>query len=166
MPFESIALFVLATIAAGGVAWVFIYPFLSGERHVEKRKESVAKPERITRAAAAQRAGPKVRREQVEETLKELEQRQKKAKSPALSIRIQQAGLSWSKNQFLVLSAVMGLLGLGVGLAFGLGLLVSAGLAFAAAFGLPRWLLAFSEAARKRIPQRLSRCRRRYRARH
>jgi tight adherence protein B len=143
MPMQSLALFFLVTLAAGGVAWVFLYPFLSGERQVEKRKESVARPERATRAASAQRAGPKVRREQVEETLRELEERQKKAKNPPIGVRIQQAGLSWSKNQFWLLSAVMGLAALGAALVAGLGLVVSPAIGFVAGFGIPRWLLAF-----------------------
>jgi tight adherence protein B len=76
MPLQTLALVFLVTVAAGGVAWVFFYPILSGERQVEKRKESVAKPDRVSRTAAASaRNTPKVRREQVEDTLKELEQR-------------------------------------------------------------------------------------------
>jgi tight adherence protein B len=149
MPMETIALFFLATAAAGGVAWVFLYPLLSGERQVEKRKESVARPERVSRNAAAQRAGPKVRREQVEETLKELEQRQKKAKNPPIGVRLGQAGLSWSKNQFLLASAALGLGALLAGLLFNAGWLISLGLAFAAGFGLPRWLLAFLKKRRE-----------------
>jgi tight adherence protein B len=150
MPLQTIALFFLATVAAGGVAWVFIYPFISGERQVEKRKASVAKPEqRAARTAAAARSGPKVRREQVEESLKELEQRQKKAKNPPLSTRISQAGLHWSKQQFMIAS---GVLGLGVFLAatiVGAGLLPSVVLGGAAALGAPRWLLAFLKKRRE-----------------
>jgi tight adherence protein B len=32
MPLQTLALFFLVTVAAGGVIWVFVYPLLSGER--------------------------------------------------------------------------------------------------------------------------------------
>jgi tight adherence protein B len=115
---------------------------------MERRKESVAKPERVTRATAG-RSGPKVRREQVEESLKELEQRQKKAKNPPLSSRISQAGLHWSKQQFIIVS---GALGFGVFLFImmvGGGLLLAGALGAAAGLGLPRWVLSFLKKRRE-----------------
>src|SRR5947207_15552206 len=77
MPIQTLALFFLVALAAGGLIWVFVYPILSGERKAEQRQESVVRTEPAARVAAATRAGPKVRREQIEDTLKELEVRQK-----------------------------------------------------------------------------------------
>jgi tight adherence protein B len=148
MPLQTLALFFLATVAAGGVAWVFLYPMLSGERQVEKRRESVSKPERAVRAGPA-RNTPKVRREAVEDTLKELEQRQKKAKSPPISVRIAQAGLSWSKRQFVIGSVICGVAALVTVFAFGIGPLPALGAGFAAGFGFPRWVLAFLKKRRE-----------------
>jgi tight adherence protein B len=142
MPMQQLAMFFLATAAVGGVAWVFLYPLLSGERHAEKRVQSVSKTDRIA-AKTATRATPKVRRDQLEETLKELEARSKKRKHPPLSVRIEQAGLTWSKQQFMIGSGVLGLLVFVAVLVVGGGLLGAAGLAFGAAFGLPRWTLSF-----------------------
>ena len=48
---QTIALFFLASVAVGGVAWVFLYPILSGERKAEQRMASVAKAEPAARAA-------------------------------------------------------------------------------------------------------------------
>src|ERR1700760_2223381 len=101
MPMQQIALFFLATAAVGGIAWVFLYPLLSGERQAEKRMASVAKPDRGA-GKAATRATPKGRRDQVEEPLRGLETRRKKLKTPPISVRIAQAGLSWSKQQFMI----------------------------------------------------------------
>ena len=145
MSTETLALFFLVTVAVGGVAWVFLYPMLSGERAVEKRRESVAKLDGPTRAAAAggTRTGGKVRREQVEETLKELEQRQRTAKNPPIAVRIAQAGLSWSKQQFMFITAGCALGAFLLGLLLGSGLLVSLVLGFAGGFGIPRWLLSY-----------------------
>jgi tight adherence protein B len=142
MPMQQLAMFFLATAAVGGVAWVFLYPLLSGERHAEKRVQSVSKTDRIA-AKTATRAAPKVRRDQLEETLKELEARSKKRKHPPLSVRIEQAGLTWSKQHFMIGSGVIGLLVFVAVFVVGGGVLGAAGLAFGAAFGLPRWILSF-----------------------
>ena len=142
MPMQQLALFFLATAAVGGVAWVFLYPLLSGERHAEKRMQSVAKADRVA-AKAATRVAPKMRRDQLEETLKELESRRKKQKNPPLSVRIEQAGLGWSKQQFLIGSGVAGLLVFVAVVGVGGGLLGGLGLAFGAAVGLPRWILSY-----------------------
>ncbi len=48
---QAIALFFLASVAVGGVAWVFIYPILSGERKAEQRMAIVAKAEPVARTA-------------------------------------------------------------------------------------------------------------------
>jgi tight adherence protein B len=145
---QMIALFFLVTASIGGVAWVFVYPILSGERQAEKRKETV------TRTGAAVRSGPrpgqqKSRREQVEGSLKEIEERRSKAKSPPLSVRIAQAGLTWSKRKFLVISGVLGAAGFLIALGLNAGLLGAALLAFAGGLGLPRWLLKFLKKRRE-----------------
>lgn len=148
MDMQVVAVSFLAAVAAAGAVWVFVYPFLSGERQAERRKASLARPEPVQRVSAA-RGAPKARREQVEETLKDLELRQKKAKNPPLSVQISQAGLSWSKRQFFVLSAALGLVAFGLTIASGAGVLVGATLAFAAGFGAPRWLLLFLKKRRQ-----------------
>src|SRR5262245_40187027 len=99
MPLQQIAIFFLVAVAMGGLVWVFVYPILSGEQKAEQRRMDVAQPETPARRAAA-RSPAKLRREQVEETLKEIDERSKKLRRPPLSVRIQQAGLSWSKRTF------------------------------------------------------------------
>jgi tight adherence protein B len=146
---QPIALFFLATVSIGGVAWVFLYPHLSGERRLEKRQEMVARPGMPARSNAQRAGTQKSRREQVEGSLKELEQRRSKAKSPPLSVRITQAGLSWSKQHFIVLSAVLGVVGFMAALVLQAGLLGAAALGFAGAFGLPRWILKFLKKRRE-----------------
>jgi tight adherence protein B len=148
MPMQTLAIALLVALAAGGVLWVFIYPILSGERQAERRQESVTRSEPVARAAAG-RTGPKVRREQVEESLKELELRQKKAKNLPLPMRISQAGLDWSKRQFILISVAIGAVLFIAGFLSGGGILVAAGLGFAGGFGIPRWLLAFLKKRRE-----------------
>jgi tight adherence protein B len=147
MNIQSLSLFFLGSVAAGGVAWVFIYPFLSGERHVERRMDSVARAEPVVRKTGGR--AQKTRREQVEDSLKDLEARQKKAKSVPLGVRIEQAGLSWSKQQFWIVSAVLGVVAFLAALIVKGGLLAALGLGFAAGFGLPRWILSFLKKRRE-----------------
>ena len=144
---QSIAVFFLASLAVGGVFWVFAYPTLSGQRKAEQRMASVAKSEPATTRTS--RASQKSRRDVVESTLKEIEERHKKQKHAPLSARIAQAGLSWSKRQFIIISVALGAAMFVVGVVGKLGLLAAAGLGFAGAFGLPRWLLSFLKKRRE-----------------
>jgi tight adherence protein B len=146
MNLQSLALFFLVSLSIGGLAWVFLYPILSGERKMEKRKESVARADPVVRTG---RGVQKSRREQVEESLKQLEIRQKKDKRPSLAVRIGQAGLTWSKRQFLLISAGLGLAAFALVMLGGMGLLPALGLGFAAAFGLPFWLLSYLKKRRE-----------------
>ncbi|MCW5690742.1 MAG: type II secretion system F family protein [Pseudolabrys sp.] len=144
---EQLPVFLLAALAVGGIAYVFVYPILSGEKAAEKRVASVARAQPASRAT---RASPqKSRRDTIENTLKEFEERQKKAKSPPLAVRIAQSGLSWSKQTFFVVSAAIGFGLFLFGFASGAGLLPALGLGFAGAFGLPRWLLGFLKKRRE-----------------
>ena len=137
---QIIAVFFLASAAIGGVVYVFLYPMLSGERKAEQRIQSVA---RTTPTTKATRGPQKSRRDAIESTLKDFDDRHKKSKSVPLSARIARAGLSWSKRQFALVSAGIGLAMFAAGMFSGAGILVSAVLGFAGAFGVPRWLLSF-----------------------
>ncbi len=143
---QALAMAFLAAVAVGGVAWVFIYPILSGERKAEQRMASVAK---TVPAARVSRGQQKSRRDTVEATLKEFEERHKKSRNRPISVRIAQAGLKWSKRQFLLLSIGIGVGMFLAGLVSGGGLLVAMALAFAGAFGIPRWLLSFLKKRRE-----------------
>jgi tight adherence protein B len=143
---QTIALFFLASLAVGGVAWVFLYPILSGERQAETRMANVAKAEPQARAA---RGSQKSRRDVIENTLKEFDERHKKSKGVPLSVRLAQAGFSWSKRQFFLVSAAIGAAMFMLGLITGSGLIVSVVLGAAGALGLPRWLLSFMKKRRE-----------------
>jgi len=150
MPLEQIAIFFLVAVAIGGLAWVFVYPILSGERKAEQRRMDVARPETPARKAAG-RGQPRLRREQIEETLKEIDERGKKLRRPPLSTRIQQAGLSWSKRTFYLVSAGLGLVAFVAAFVFTKNILMSPAVGFAAAFGLPQWLLSFLKKRRENL---------------
>jgi tight adherence protein B len=142
----NLALFFLVAVAIGGVAWVFLYPVLSGERKAEKRKEVFSRTGSAVPARSGRNA-PKTRREQVEGTLKEIEERN--AKSVPLSIKIAQAGLSWSKRRFFITAGILGVVGFSLGLMLDAGILAEIGLAFVGGVGLPLWLLKFLKKRRE-----------------
>jgi tight adherence protein B len=148
MNMQALALAFLAATALGGLAWVFIYPSLSGEKKAESRRASIARPEPAARQAdKTQRS----RREQVEGSLKELDARRKKEKSVPLPTRLAQAGLgSWTTQKFWTMSGVLAAIGFGVAFVVGGSLLGAAVMAFAAGLGLPRWLLGYLKKRREK----------------
>src|ERR1700712_6066282 len=100
MNMQPLALAFLAATAIGGVAWVFLYPMLSGEKKAEQRRTSVIRAEPITRQVDKNQRS---RREQVEGSLKEVEARRQKEKKVALPIRLTQAGLAtWTPQKFWI----------------------------------------------------------------
>jgi len=136
----------LAATALGGIAWVFIYPFLSGEKKAESRRASVARSEPAARAADKNQRS---RREQVETSIKDLEARRRKESKVPLSSRLTQAGLDWSTQKFMIVSGILAAACFLVAILSGGGLLSAAGLAFAAGLGLPRWSLSYLKKRRE-----------------
>ena len=147
MKMQTLALAFLAAAAIGGIAWVFIYPLLSGQKKAEHRRASIAKPESAARQVdKTQRS----RREQVEGSLKEVESRRQKDKRVSLPIRLTQAGVDWTPQKFMVASGVLAAVCFAIAMLMGGGPLASLGLAFAAGFGLPRWMLGYLKKRREK----------------
>src|SRR5258708_40175919 len=94
----------LAATAIGGLAWVFVYPLLSGEKKAENRRASVARTEPAARQTDKNQRS---RREQVEGSLKDLEARRLKDKKLPLSSRLAQAGLDWTTQKFMIVSGIL-----------------------------------------------------------
>lgn len=147
MTIQALALAFLATVTFGGLAWVFLYPSLSGEKQAEKRRASFARSEPTV---IGEERGQGSRRVQVEQSMKELEQRLAKAKKVPLSTRIAQAGLNWTKKQFIIISVALGAVALAVSYIAGVALLPAIGFGAAAGLGLPRWVLNFLKNRREK----------------
>jgi tight adherence protein B len=143
---QSMPLFLLVAVAIGGLAWVFLYPILSGEKKAEKRRETVVRTGSSMPARTARNV-QKPRREQIEATLKQVENR--RAKSASLSSRITQAGLTWSKQRFFITCGLLGVAAFLCGFMLDGGPLPALGFGFAAACGLPLWLLKFLKKRRE-----------------
>ena len=148
MKMQALALAFLAAAAIGGIAWVFIYPLLSGEKKAEGRRASVAKAEPI--AARQVQKDQRTRREQVEGSLRDLEARRLKDKKIPLTTRLTQAGLDWTSQKFMIVSGILAAVAFGLAMLSGGGPLGAIGMAFAAGFGLPRWMLSFLKNRREK----------------
>jgi tight adherence protein B len=145
---QTLALAFLAATAIGGLAWVFIYPLLSGERKAESRRASIARSDAPARQAEKSQRS---RREQVEGSLKELDARRKKEKSVPLSTRLAQAGLpSWTPQKFWIMSGILGAVGFVLAFVVGGSPLGAIVMAFATGLGLPRWILSFLKKRREK----------------
>jgi tight adherence protein B len=105
MKVQVLALAFLATAAIGGIAWVFLYPLLSGERKAQNRRASVAKAEPVA-VRQAQR-DQRSRREHVEGTLKEAEARRAKDSllRPAFSLSQPSRPRCWRMAEYSQRSA-------------------------------------------------------------
>jgi tight adherence protein B len=140
---------VLIAVAVGGVLYVFVYPLLSGERRVEQRMRDVSAAEIESRRSRKVAESGVSRRQQVEDSLKQLEERDRRSKRPPLSVRLQQAGLTLTKRQFWLLSAGAGLFAMVFSWLLGADLWIALGIGFSAGLGLPQWALKFLKKRRE-----------------
>ena len=144
---NSLMLVVLSAISVGGMRYVFVYPLLSGETKAEKRK-AVFMAQREPRKILEKQVDANARRKQITDSLKEIETRSKH-KKVSLEGRIAQAGLTWSRRQFVIYSILTGA-GFGIAiLLLGNNPVLAFGGAIIGGLGPPRWFLQF--AAKRRL---------------
>ena len=134
-----------AFFAIGGVGWVAAGAM--GDAQSKKRMErAVGNPtDRLRRGNAGPTDQAAQRRKQVQESLKDMEQRQKDARAKTLTLkaRIQQAGMSFTPVTFWLVSLGLAVGGFLIALLTGQSLLLSGGIAMVCGLGLPRWWLGF-----------------------
>jgi tight adherence protein B len=133
---------VLSGIAVGGVVFVLLMPYLSGERKASKRVGNVVQGQKKAQRRAATPQSLQIRKQQVQDTIKDIEAKQKLKKRVRLRIRLIRAGLSIKPRTYYLLSSLAGVVGGFIVLVTGSPPLVSLLAAFACGFGLPRWVLA------------------------
>jgi tight adherence protein B len=146
MKMEALAIAFLAAAAIGAIAWVFLYPTLSGEKKADQRRAAFARTEPAFRR---EERAVRSRRSQVEDSLKEVEERQREARKVSLQVRIAQSGMTWTKQQFLIGSGILGTTVFAAAFFGGAGLLPAALFGGSAGFGLPRWVLGFLKKRRE-----------------
>lgn len=134
----------LAAVSLAAVVIAFMWPYMSGDVNKEKRVQIVTENRSKKVAARSQADNAANRRKQVQDTLKDIETREKKEKV-TLRLKLQQAGLDTPPQSFWMFSAGVGLVtALSVYFSFQPGILTQLGAlvaGFVGMFGLPRWVL-------------------------
>lgn len=145
-----LAFVVLAGLSAGAVAYALLFGRISSEKQVGKRLETIKAAETdrsVVKASRDRLAEAAKRRKSVQDSLKELEEKQKvrdvNTKKPPLKVQIRQAGMSVTMERFYIYSAVCGLVLTFVAFILGAPTLILPGVLLAGALGLPRWFVSF-----------------------
>jgi tight adherence protein B len=137
----QLAAMALAALAIGGAVYVIALPYFSGERKAEKRVANVAQGQtRAQRRASVQPL--QTRRQQVQDSIKNIEAKQRANKRVPLRVKLVRAGLSITPRTYYLLSLLTGLMGGLIVLLTGSSPIVSLLAAFACGFGLPRWIVS------------------------
>ncbi len=145
MGLRVLILAALAAFSVGGIGFVLIYPFLSGERKAERRQSALTTGP--VRKTIEKQADAAARRKQIADSLKEIEQRNTR-KRVTLDALLTRAGLSMSKTQFFILAGVCGLIFSLLAYVFGGNPWIALAAALVGGAGLPLWTLKFLEKRR------------------
>lgn len=137
------ALIAMVTLAVGGIIFAVIYPWLFSSAS-ESRLKAVTGPKKESTGRSKILDDAKDnRRKQVQESLNKIGETAAKRKRLSIKQRMSQAGLELSMRTFYLCSV-------GVGLVMGIGALAAGAptftvpmIAFAGAFGVPRWVVNF-----------------------
>jgi tight adherence protein B len=133
---------VLAAGAAAAIYFAVIDPLITGDAQAEKRQRMIAGTAGIERKNE-RGVSVAMRKDQVAQTLKELEKKEKDRNHISLESRIQQGGLQITKQQFFLYSAIFGVV-VAAGTFLGtMNVLIAVLVGFVAALGLPRWFLNY-----------------------
>ena len=145
-PLMLLAIGGLAMLSAGGLTYALLFDRIQKEETTARRLGAIQGTGRIDAPREAS-PDPAKRRKSIQETLKEVEEREKAkakhGKSPPLTLRMQQAGLHWSRRTYIVISLVVGLVCYVVPWIFGAPVYAAAAIGVAGLLGLPRWTVNF-----------------------
>jgi tight adherence protein B len=137
----------LAMLSAGSIAYVFLYRRIETENKVDRRIDQIQTRIPIGAVTAITRTDAAKRRKSVQDTLNEIDQKQrakaKSNKSPSILVRTQQAGLHWSQRTFMIFSVICGAIVAGLVWFIGAPLYAVGILGVVGILGLPRWIINF-----------------------
>jgi tight adherence protein B len=140
----------LAGASAGAVAYAFLFNRIDSEKNTGRRLGAIKAAETdraVVKASRDRIAEVAKRRKTVQDSLKELEEKQKasdrRLKKPPLKVQLRQAGMRVTPERFYVYSAICGVFLTLMAYLLGLPLLILPGVLIAGALGLPRWFVSF-----------------------
>lgn len=152
-----LAMVALAALAAGGIAYSFMFRKIDTESRTSRRMEQFGDTgsrggrggkasDRAANAAKSRIADASKRRKSVENSLTELDELNKKKASrstkPTLRQQLRQSGLPMSVANYYVMSAVLGAAFASIAFVTGQQLLVVAGAALIGGLGVPKLVVA------------------------
>lgn len=145
----------LVALTFAALAYVFFFDSIASQKRTEERLNSVklSASESMGKFVVRDKlAEAQKRRRSVQDTLKDIEKRQKQrdknAKSPPLKMLLMQAGMKVTVQRFYIYSAVVGVVVTFAGLFLGSPLYLAPGLLLAGIFGLPRWFVYYRRGRR------------------
>ncbi|MGE0008544.1 MAG: type II secretion system F family protein [Parvibaculaceae bacterium] len=137
----------MIAVAVGGLLLAILFPYFSGAKQTERRVRAIAANEKVAakqglRARLLAEDPKDARRKQLQESLSQLEERERKRRQKlTLRVLLMQAGLEMSPRLFYIVSLAIGaIIGLVV-LVIGVPWYVAVAAALAGFLGLPRWML-------------------------
>lgn len=146
---------ILAGVSAGLVAYAFLFKRMESESNTERRLSTIRQTDAdrtLLKASRDRVAEVSKRRKSVQDSLKELEEKQKSKdrniKKPPLRVQIRQAGMQVSVERFYVYSVICGLVATLVVFIVGAPLILLPGALLAGTIGLPRWFVGFRRSRR------------------
>jgi tight adherence protein B len=145
----TLVLVILFALAAGGVA----FAFTGGDEKTQKRVAAVSKPEGKARGRNTPQQDAAQKRKNVAVMLKDVEKnRAAKKEKPTMRRRLEQAGFpKTDPRTFWILCGIVALVTAGVAILLHQKPLVIMMAVFVMGLGLPRWVLGFLAARRKKL---------------
>ena len=146
---------VLAGLSAGAVAYAFLFNRIESQTNTDRRLALVRQTDMdksVVKASRDRVAEVAKRRKSVQNTLNDLEEKQKakdrNIKKPPLRVQIRQAGMVVTVQRFYVYSAICGVVVTLLVFLAGAPLILLPGALLAGSLGLPRWFVSFRRGRR------------------
>jgi tight adherence protein B len=153
-PLADYLITALIMVSVVGVTFTLLMPVFSKDK-LGKRKEGLVQKNGTQQSGRSQKIDVTARRKTVQDQLNAMEAAQaakkKNADKPIFADWIGQAGLSWSKPKFYLISVVCGCIAFTLSFFSGQPLWISIALLFVGMFGLPRFYV--SRRRKKRFNQ-------------
>jgi tight adherence protein B len=153
----QLAFIAMVVVAVGAVVLALLFPLFSGSSSSKRlraisegRKGNLGKQAVSARRAEGQKDN---RRKQIQETLNQIEDRQKTERKRRMTLRTQiaQSGLDILPRHFWLMSLGLGAAFAFLPLIFGIPWYVSVMAGVVGAFGFPRWFLSFLRRRRQNV---------------
>jgi len=144
----------LVTLSVGAIVYTVFFAQISGTARAAKRVGQIkTEPRRNTNERRVQQDTMQ-RRKNIQHSIKELEEAQKKKRkkggSPSLNLRIQQAGLTWSKRKYFIICIGAAFATMILSFLMGAKPLIAIGIGFVGGVGLPFWIVNFLRKRRQK----------------